>query len=65
MLTEHRQFNRDADYRALEDKFGMMVLRASEVETNYGHMLVFGVNDDMLARFDFADVRLDAQDADR
>ena len=47
MLTEHRQFNRDADYRALEDKFGTMVLRASEVETDYGHMLVFGVNDDM------------------
>ncbi len=61
MLTEHRQFNRDADYRALEDKFGTMVLRASEVETDYGHMLVFGVNDDMTARFDFANVRLDAQ----
>jgi predicted metal-dependent phosphoesterase TrpH len=61
VLTEHRQFNRDADYRALEDKFGTMVLRASEVETNYGHMLVFGVNDEMTARFDFADIRLDAQ----
>ena len=61
VLTEHRQFNREADYRPLEDKFGIMVLRASEVETNYGHMLVFGVNDDMLARFDFANIRLDAQ----
>ena len=61
VLTEHRQFNRDADYRALEDRFGIMVLRASEVETGYGHMLVFGVNDDIMARFDFADVRLDAQ----
>ncbi|HUY28483.1 MAG TPA: PHP-associated domain-containing protein [Candidatus Binataceae bacterium] len=61
VLTEHRQFNRDADYRALEDKFGLMVLRASEVETNYGHVLVYGVNDDILARFDFANIRLDAQ----
>lgn len=61
VLTEHRQFNREADYRPLEDKFGVMVLRASEVETNYGHMLVFGVNDDILARFDFANIRLDAQ----
>ena len=61
VLTEHRQFNRAADYRALEDKFGTLVLRASEVETNYGHMLVFGVNDDMVKRFDFADVHLDAQ----
>ncbi|HUO03573.1 MAG TPA: PHP-associated domain-containing protein [Candidatus Binataceae bacterium] len=61
VLTEHRQFNRAADYRALEDKFGIMVLRASEVETNYGHMLVFGVNDEIVNRFDFADVHLDAQ----
>ena len=62
VLTEHRQFNRQADYRHLEDKYGVMVLRASEVETNYGHVLVFGVNDDILKRFDFANVRLDAQE---
>jgi predicted metal-dependent phosphoesterase TrpH len=61
VLTEHRQFNRDADYRHLEDKFGIMVLRASEVETDYGHVLVYGVNDDILKRFDFANIRLDAQ----
>ena len=62
VLTEHRQFNRDADYRALEDKFGILVLKASEVETDYGHMLVFGVNDDILSRFDFSDIRLNAQE---
>jgi predicted metal-dependent phosphoesterase TrpH len=61
VLTEHRQFNGGADYRALEDKFGIMVLRASEVETNYGHVLVFGVNDDIVRHFDFTNVRLDAQ----
>ena len=62
VLTEHRQFNSAADYRALEDKFGIMVLKASEVETDYGHVLVFGVNDDILRRFDFSDVRLSAQE---
>ena len=62
VLTEHRQFNRDADYRALEDKFGLMVLKASEVETDYGHVLVFGVTDEMTRRFDFANVRLNAQE---
>ncbi len=61
VLTEHRQFNRHADYRALEDPYGMLVLRASEIETDYGHMRVFGVNDDITRRFDFADVRLPAQ----
>ena len=62
VLTEHRQFNRDGDYRALEDKFGILVLKASEVETDYGHMLVFGVNEDILGRFDFANIRLNAQE---
>jgi predicted metal-dependent phosphoesterase TrpH len=62
VLTEHRQFNQAADYRALEDKYGIMVLRASEVETDYGHMLVFGVNQDITRRFDFSNVRLPAQE---
>jgi predicted metal-dependent phosphoesterase TrpH len=61
VLTEHRQFNQAADYRALEDKYGILVLRASEVETDYGHMLVFGVNDAITRRFDFSDVHLPAQ----
>jgi predicted metal-dependent phosphoesterase TrpH len=62
VLTEHRQFNAGPDYRALEDKFGLMVLKASEVETDYGHVLVFGVTEEMTRRFDFANVRLKAQE---
>ena len=62
VLTEHRQWNPDADYRALEDKYGFLILRGAEVETDYGHMLVFGVNAELTARFDFANVRLRAQE---
>lgn len=63
VLTEHRQWNGDdVDYRALEDKYGIMVLKAAEVETDYGHVLVFGVNRDMTARFDFANIHLPAQE---
>lgn len=62
VLTEHRQFNAGADYRAFEDKYGILVLKASEVETDYGHVLVFGVNEEMTRRFDFANVRLPAQE---
>ncbi len=54
VLTEHRQFDDSNDYRALEDRFGLLILKASEVETEYGHVLVFGVNDDMRAAIDFA-----------
>jgi hypothetical protein len=54
VLTEHRQFDLDRDYRALEDQYGFLILNAAEVETDYGHVLVYGVNRDILARFDFA-----------
>ena len=62
VLTEHRQFDTQSDYRALEDKYGMLILKASEVETEYGHVLVYGVNAAMLQRFDFSNVRLRAQE---
>lgn len=54
VLTEHRQFDDESDYRALEDQYGLLILKASEVETDFGHCLVFGVNDDLLHAFDFA-----------
>ncbi|MGI9594724.1 MAG: PHP-associated domain-containing protein [Acidimicrobiales bacterium] len=57
VLTEHRQWDDVSDYRALEDEYGLLILKASEVETDYGHVLVFGVNDDLVNSFDFADVK--------
>jgi predicted metal-dependent phosphoesterase TrpH len=62
VLTEHRQFDLHRDFRDLEDQYGFVILNAAEVETDYGHVLVYGVNEDIVARFDFADVRLPAQD---
>jgi predicted metal-dependent phosphoesterase TrpH len=62
VLTEHRQFDIRREYRALEDRYGILILNAAEVETDYGHVLVYGVNADILRRFDFTDVRLPAQD---
>jgi hypothetical protein len=61
VLTEHRQFDDASDYRPLEDEYGLLILRASEVETEYGHVLVFGVNPDLRAAFDFGaiDLRLE------
>jgi predicted metal-dependent phosphoesterase TrpH len=62
VLTEHRQFDPTRDYRALEDQYGFRILTAAEVETEYGHVLVYGVNEDILGRFDFTNVRLPAQE---
>jgi predicted metal-dependent phosphoesterase TrpH len=56
VLTEHRQFDAVSDYRALEDQYGLLILKASEVETDYGHVLLFGVNEDLVQAFDFTRV---------
>ncbi len=58
VLTEHRQFDGDSSYEKLADEYGLQILKASEVETDYGHVLVFGVNDAMRAAFDFARIDL-------
>lgn len=58
VLSEHRQFDGTSDYTALAAEYGLAILKASEVETDYGHVLVFGVNDAMRAAFDFARIDL-------
>ena len=58
VLSEHRQYDSESDYRALEDEYGLLILKASEVETEYGHVLLFGVNEDLENAFDFADIRV-------
>jgi predicted metal-dependent phosphoesterase TrpH len=65
VLTEHRQFDLTRDFRELEDRYGFLILNAAEVETDYGHVLVYGVNEAILARFDFRDVHLPAQEVIR
>lgn len=58
VLTEHRQYDSSSDYRPLEDEYGLLICKASEVETEYGHVLLFGVNEDLQQAFDFSDVRV-------
>ncbi len=61
VLTEHRQWDSTRDFRDLEDRYDILILRGAEVETDYGHILIYGVTDEMAERFDFSDVHLDAQ----
>lgn len=58
VLTEHRQFDAESDYGDLAREFGVTILKGSEVETEYGHVLVFGVTEALCRAFDFADIRL-------
>ena len=58
VLTEHRQFDDESDYSALAKKFDLCILKASEVETEYGHVLVYGVSEALQQAFDFSSTHL-------
>jgi acyl dehydratase/predicted metal-dependent phosphoesterase TrpH len=58
VLTEHRNFNPKLDYSELAAKYDALVLRGVEVETDIGHVLVFGVTPAFLEAFDLSRVDL-------
>lgn len=58
VLTEHRQFDFENDYSALAAEYDLTILKASEVETEYGHVLVFGVTQALTEAFDFGTIGL-------
>lgn len=62
VLTEHRTWDNTRDYSDLAKKYDVVILRGCEVETDIGHVLVYGVNDAFLERIDIANVALPYQD---
>ena len=62
VLTEHRKFDFDKDYSALAEQSGLLVLKGSELDTRYGHFLVYGVTGALADDIDFGDVKMDARD---
>lgn len=62
VLTEHRKFNFDQDYSALAQQYEVLVLKGSELDTRYGHFLVYGVTGALTREINFGDVRMDARE---
>ena len=60
VLTEHRKFDRDADYSGLAHEHGVVVLKASELDTRHGHFLVYGVTQGLQEALDFSNVSMDS-----
>ena len=60
VLTEHRKFDFDKDYSQLARDNDLLILRGSELDTNCGHFLVYGVTEELASRVNFADVSMDA-----
>ena len=55
-FTEHRRFPRDPEldrlYADLSDNHGILILKGIEADTDLGHLLLFGLNDSVIRRFD-------------
>ena len=60
VLTEHRKFDFDKDYTQLARDNDLLILKGSELDTNCGHFLVYGVTEELASRVDFANVSMDA-----
>ncbi|MFN3974553.1 MAG: PHP-associated domain-containing protein [Dehalococcoidia bacterium] len=61
VLTEHRKFDPSVDYTPLAQRYGVRVLKGAEVDTRWGHFLVYGVTEALLQAVDFTDVGMDAR----
>ena len=59
VLTEHRKFDFDKDYSDLAGQFDVLIFKGSELDTRYGHFLVYGVTEALTQAMDFSDVRRD------
>ena len=59
-LTEHRGFDLEVDYTPLADQYGAVVLKGAEIETDLGHVLVYGITAKLMNQFDFKDITLPA-----
>lgn len=59
VLTEHRKFDAGADYSSLAKQYEVTVFKGSEVDTRYGHFLVYGVTEELVRAIAFNDVTMD------
>jgi len=59
VLTEHRKFDYDIDYSQLAAEYGVLVLKGAELDTRFGHMLVYNITPGLGKDIDFGDVKMD------
>ena len=60
VLTEHRKFDFDKSYSELGEANDVLIMKGSELDTNMGHFLVYGVTEALTDAINFGDVNMDA-----
>jgi hypothetical protein len=62
VFTEHRLFNREADYEALAREYDILIFKGTEADTDCGHVLCYGMNDTIVREFDLKNVHLSGRE---
>ena len=62
VLTEHRQYDFDVDYSQLAAQYGVVVLKGAELDTCFGHMLVYNITPGLADDVNFGDVKMDGRE---
>lgn len=62
VLTEHRSFDPTVEYAELARQYDMLVLKGAELETDIGHVLVYGITERLRNEFDLARVDLPSKE---
>jgi predicted metal-dependent phosphoesterase TrpH len=65
VLTEHRIIDGSIDYRRIGDKYGVQIFQGVEVDGDFGHILLYGVNDECLRYIDITNRRLNDREVMR
>jgi len=64
-FTEHRLYPSDpaldAEYAELAERFGVLIFKGIEADTDLGHLLIYGVNREVARRFDLTGRMLRAE----
>jgi predicted metal-dependent phosphoesterase TrpH len=62
VFTEHRLFNSEADYEALAREYDILIFKGTEADTDCGHVLCYGMNEQVVRQFDLKNVHLSGRD---
>ncbi len=61
VLTEHRIFQPDDAIQRLGEKYNVMIFHGAEIETDLGHLLLYGITNQFLKRIDITNFRIESK----
>ena len=62
VLTEHRIFDHHRSYQKIAEKYEVLIFKGIELDTDLGHLLLYGISDEFLKHTDISNRRLPAGD---